>query len=170
MAAAPGLQTGTLQCLLDVVDGVLGPDVLATTAIDHPKHPLQQPNDPVAKLGADLNQLTLVQSSGAEAALNVGLVVVRLGLGDAAQVVGVHGQQPQGSVVGCSAPQVNPATSNMVASSSPALSRGSGGAKPSDWWSACRKLIGTPIGGELLAAAIQAFRQIHHRRIQECQR
>ena len=39
--------------LLDVVDGVLGPDVLATTAVDHQKHPLQQPNDPVAELGAD---------------------------------------------------------------------------------------------------------------------
>jgi len=77
---------------------VLGPDVLATAAVDHQKHPLQQPNDPVAELGADLNQLTLVQSCGAEAALDVGLVL-RLGLGDAAQAVGVHGQQPQGSFV-----------------------------------------------------------------------
>jgi hypothetical protein len=54
------LETGALKCLLDVVDGVLGPDVLATAAIDHQKHSLQQPDDPVAELGADLNQLTLV--------------------------------------------------------------------------------------------------------------
>src|SRR4029453_13905906 len=54
------LETGTLKCLLHVVDGVLGPDVLATAAVDHQKHSFQQPDDLVAELGADLNQLTLV--------------------------------------------------------------------------------------------------------------
>jgi hypothetical protein len=42
-----------------MVDGVLGPDVLATAAVDHQEHPLQQPNNPVAELGTDLNQLRL---------------------------------------------------------------------------------------------------------------
>jgi len=38
-----------------VVDGVLGPNMLATPAVDHQEHSLQQPDDPVAELGADLN-------------------------------------------------------------------------------------------------------------------
>src|SRR5687767_11021095 len=48
----PCLETGTLKCLLDVVDNVLGPDVLTTAAIDHQEHSLQQPDDLVAALGA----------------------------------------------------------------------------------------------------------------------
>src|SRR5215217_6543222 len=74
----------------------------ATAPVDHQEHSLQQPADLVAELGAELDQLTLVQSCGAEAPLNVCLVVVRLRLGNAPQVVGVHGQQPEGSVVSCS--------------------------------------------------------------------
>ena len=62
----------TLECLLDVVDGALGPDVLATTAIDHQKHPLQQPTTR-SPSWVPISTLTLVQSSGSEAALNVGL-------------------------------------------------------------------------------------------------
>ena len=54
------LETRALKCLLDVVDGVLGPDMLATAAVDHQEHSLQQLDDPVADLGAELNQLTLV--------------------------------------------------------------------------------------------------------------
>ena len=55
------LETRALKCLLDMVDRVLGPDMLATAAVDHHQHPLfQQPKDPIAELGAELNQLTLV--------------------------------------------------------------------------------------------------------------
>jgi hypothetical protein len=54
------LETRAPKCLLDVVDRVLGPDMLATAVVDHHQHPLQQPNDPIAELGTDLNQLTLV--------------------------------------------------------------------------------------------------------------
>jgi hypothetical protein len=50
-------------------------------------------------VGAELDQLALVQAGGAQAPLDVGLVVVGLGLGDAAQAVGVDGQQPQGRLV-----------------------------------------------------------------------
>jgi hypothetical protein len=46
-----------------MVDGVLGPDMVAAAAIDHQQHSLQQPDDPVAELGAELDQLTLVQSA-----------------------------------------------------------------------------------------------------------
>jgi hypothetical protein len=49
------LETGALKCLLYVVDGVLGPDVLAMAAVDHQKHSLQQPDDAVAELGAKLD-------------------------------------------------------------------------------------------------------------------
>jgi hypothetical protein len=49
-------------------------------------------------VGAELDQLALVQAGGAQAPLDVGLVV-GLDLGDAAQAVGVDGQQPQGRLV-----------------------------------------------------------------------
>jgi hypothetical protein len=49
------LETRALKCLLYVVDGVLGPDVLAAAAVDHQEHSLQQPDNPVAELGAKLD-------------------------------------------------------------------------------------------------------------------
>src|SRR5215207_10889270 len=70
--------------------------------VGHQEGSLQQREDLIAEPAAELNQLALVETGGAEAPLDVGLVVVGLGLGDPSQAVGVHGQEPQRRVVAAS--------------------------------------------------------------------
>jgi hypothetical protein len=61
----PLLQPRALERLLDVVDGVLGPDVLTMAPVDRDQHLLQQSDDAVAEPRAELDQLGLAQPTGA---------------------------------------------------------------------------------------------------------
>jgi hypothetical protein len=78
---------------------MLDPDVLAMAPVDQQQRPLQQFDDVVAELAAELDQLLLLQAGAAEAPLDVGLVVIGLGLGDPPQAVGIDRQQPQRRLV-----------------------------------------------------------------------
>jgi hypothetical protein len=153
-----------------VVDGVLGPDVLAMTPVDHDEHLLQQPDDAVAEAGAELDQLGLAQPAGAQATLDVGLVELRLGLGDPAQAVGVDGQQPQGGVVADlgAAEQVGDLQHRDVVLPGPVagLRRG----EPERLVNGPQERQGhAPVGGEPLVGAVKALGGRHHRRVQEHQ-
>ena len=167
----PLLQSRSLERLLDVVDGVLGPDMLAMAPVDHHDGPLEQPDDAVAEPRAELDQPALVQAGGAEAAARCWSRSTR--------------PRPWRSGAGCRrtrpaaagwrrrrtpAPRNSSAMSSMVMSSSPARAAGSGGAKPSAWWTACRNSTETPaLGGELPVGTVQALGRRHHRRVQEGQ-
>jgi hypothetical protein len=88
--------------------------------------------------------LPFVQASGPEPPLDIGLVVVGLGLGDPAHAVGVDGQQPEAGVV------VHPGVPEQLGHlqhgdvvGAGLVAGGSGGAKPGAWWIACTRARGT---------------------------
>jgi hypothetical protein len=112
----------------------------------------------------------LVQPEGAQAPLDVGLVVVGLGLGDAAQAVGVLGQQPQGRLVlpSGAAEGLGDLEKGHVVLTGPVVGL---------WWGEpegpverLQERQGDPaLGGQLLVGAVQALGGGHHRRVQERQ-
>jgi hypothetical protein len=167
----PLLEPRGLERLLDVVDGVLGPDVLAMAPVDLEDGPLQQPDGPVPEPAAALDQLALVEAGRPEAALDVGLVELRLGLGDPAQAVGVHGQEAQGRVV------VRPGAPEQlgdVEHGDVVLARAGAGLRRRE---AERLVQGPqerqrhiPVVRELPVGTVQPFRPGHHRPVEEAKR
>jgi hypothetical protein len=128
------------------------------------------PGDAVAEPRAELDQLALVQAGGTQAALDVGLVELGLGLGDPAQAVGVHGQQPQaGVVVGAAAAEQLGDLQHgdvVVAGSGVGLRRG----EAERLMHRLQERKGdAPLVGQLPIGTVEALGRRHHRRVQERQ-
>ena len=119
----------------------------------------------------ELDQLALVEAGGSEAPLDVGLVVVGLGLGDPPQAVGVHGQEPQRRVIAASgtSEQLRDVQHGGVVLAGPVAWRWGGEAER--LVDRLHQLQGHPaVGGELPVGAVQALGCLHHRRVQERER
>ena len=139
-------------------------------AVDHHDGLLEQPDDAVAEPRAVLDQPALVQAGGAEAALDVGLVELGLGLGDPAEAVGIHRQQPQGGVVAdaAAAEQLGDVQHGDVVFAGPGGGLGRGEAER--LIHRLQELDGdAPLVGQLPVGTVEALGRRHHRRVQEGQ-